>query len=68
MQEKIFKVKLEKFESRDEYITNVKPSRRPTTKDAINAIAAHVLTHRQENIYLLRHCHLKSSSAECFYM
>ena len=46
MQEKNFKVKLEKFESRDEYITNVKPYRRPTTKDAINAIEAHVLTRR----------------------
>ena len=29
---------------------------RPTRKNAINVIAAHVLTHRSENIYILCHC------------
>ena len=30
----------------DEYITNIKPYFRDTTKDSINAIAAHVLTYQ----------------------
>ena len=34
------------FESGDECSTDIKPDRRPTTKDEINAIAAHVLTYR----------------------
>ena len=37
-------------------ITNVKLYIRPTRKNAINVIAAHVLTHRSENIYILCHC------------
>ena len=56
MYKKIINLKLEKFEKWDEYITNVKPSIRPTTKDAINAIAAQVLTYWSENIDILCHC------------
>ena len=37
-------------------ITNVKLYIRPTRKNAINVIAAHVLTHWSENIYILCHC------------
>ena len=56
MYKKKVNLKLEKFEKWDEYITNVKPSIRPTTKDAINAIAAQVLTYWSENIDILYHC------------
>ena len=44
--QKKFNLELEKFDKWDEYITIVKPYSRPTTKDAINALAAHVLTHQ----------------------
>ena len=44
------------------------PDRRPTTEDAINTIAAHVLTYQYENIYILCHCHLRFSSVECKYI